>query len=490
MDEIEEIRIAFQAQVFIMRLDDLLPLRKMTPNIAASRKYARIKSSIGTIGMIEPLAIAPQETDGRRMLLDGHLRYHALRELGITEAKCIVADDDDSFTYNKRVNRLATVQEHYMIYRAIERGVPEEKIAAALGVTTRALYRRKGFQANMIKTVTGPSDLFDATSSIIDPKRRLELLVDVADLWIPPLQRRQRFIEDVNFDIGELRHGISDLLMRLPAGRLPCLLLDADGMIGTIAVDRPTKLRELDHDREVAVLNRSSGRNLITILEWTDVADGSFRILAGNVVGTPIELRDWRSDHLRRAGPIDNRWRGEKINLSDHGLMPHGPPGARFLAVSLSETVPSELAIVINTRSTTDPAQDWTAPASFWMSSGAANYSEARIGFITLQTQIDRWSESHTLLFDPCDPNVQRGLDQLQRQLCVHFIIADEAGEVVAFQGSENNFELDRLLEMVPIIVPGPRQNEADRIINEHRKTICEMLAPEALASAYEDDSA
>jgi len=35
----------------------------------------------------------------------------------------LIADDDEAFTYNKRVNRLATVQEHYMIVKALERGV-------------------------------------------------------------------------------------------------------------------------------------------------------------------------------------------------------------------------------------------------------------------------------------------------------------------------------------------------------------------------------
>ncbi|WP_243637653.1 MULTISPECIES: hypothetical protein [Brevundimonas] len=40
----------------------------------------------------------------------------------------------ESFTYNKRVNRLATIQEHYMIVRALERGVPEEKLARELNV--------------------------------------------------------------------------------------------------------------------------------------------------------------------------------------------------------------------------------------------------------------------------------------------------------------------------------------------------------------------
>ena len=33
---------------------------------------------------------------------------------------CLIADDDEAFTYNKRVNRLATIQEHYMIVKAIE----------------------------------------------------------------------------------------------------------------------------------------------------------------------------------------------------------------------------------------------------------------------------------------------------------------------------------------------------------------------------------
>jgi ParB-like chromosome segregation protein Spo0J len=65
------------------------------------------------------------------LLLDGHMRLDALRFLGATEAACVVADDDEAFTYNKRVNRLATIQEHYMIVRALDRGVPGEAGAGA-----------------------------------------------------------------------------------------------------------------------------------------------------------------------------------------------------------------------------------------------------------------------------------------------------------------------------------------------------------------------
>ena len=54
-----------------------------------------------------------------------------------------MADDDETFTYNKRINRLATIQEHYMIVRAIERGVSEDKLARALDVDVAAIRRRR-----------------------------------------------------------------------------------------------------------------------------------------------------------------------------------------------------------------------------------------------------------------------------------------------------------------------------------------------------------
>ena len=47
---------------------------------------------------------------------------------------CLVAKDDESYTYNSRINRLSTVQEHFMIRRAIERGVSKERLARALSI--------------------------------------------------------------------------------------------------------------------------------------------------------------------------------------------------------------------------------------------------------------------------------------------------------------------------------------------------------------------
>ena len=55
------------------------------------------------------------------------MRHAVLTDIAATEVRCLIAEDDEAYTYNRRINRLATVQEHFMIVRAIERGVSEEK---------------------------------------------------------------------------------------------------------------------------------------------------------------------------------------------------------------------------------------------------------------------------------------------------------------------------------------------------------------------------
>ena len=82
---------------------------------------------MAAVGIIEPLVVArSKDRAGRYLLLDGHLRHAVLIESGATEVRCLIAKDDEAFTYNKRINRLATIQEHLMIVRAIDRGVSED----------------------------------------------------------------------------------------------------------------------------------------------------------------------------------------------------------------------------------------------------------------------------------------------------------------------------------------------------------------------------
>src|SRR3569833_1025572 len=136
------VELAFERDLLVSRLDQILPLRQVTERIKKSVKYQRIAQSIAEVGVIEPLVVARTD-DGGLMLLDGHIRQAILVDRGEVEARFLLARDDEAFTYNKRINRLATIQEHYMIVRALERGVSEEKIARALNVDARSIRRRR-----------------------------------------------------------------------------------------------------------------------------------------------------------------------------------------------------------------------------------------------------------------------------------------------------------------------------------------------------------
>src|SRR6516164_8500399 len=102
-----EVKAAFDQRMLIVALGNILPMKKLTEKITGSVKYRRIARSIAEIGIIEPLVVARPTEQGPFMLLDGHVRLAILKELGETEARCLLASDDEGFTYNRRVNRLA-----------------------------------------------------------------------------------------------------------------------------------------------------------------------------------------------------------------------------------------------------------------------------------------------------------------------------------------------------------------------------------------------
>jgi len=79
-------------------------MRQVPPTTKQTLKYKRILASIGEVGIVEPLVLAPRRDNAEpHMLVDGHLRYAALEELGATTAPCLIANDDEGFTYNVSV---------------------------------------------------------------------------------------------------------------------------------------------------------------------------------------------------------------------------------------------------------------------------------------------------------------------------------------------------------------------------------------------------
>ncbi len=129
------VAIAFERETRTIEIADITPLRLVTDALKKTQKYCQIRSSVEQAGLVEPPAVVRDRSEtGKYLLLDGHLRIAALLEMGVTEVDCLIATDDEAFTYNKRINRLAIIQEHQMILNAIERGVPEAVIAKILNV--------------------------------------------------------------------------------------------------------------------------------------------------------------------------------------------------------------------------------------------------------------------------------------------------------------------------------------------------------------------
>jgi ParB-like chromosome segregation protein Spo0J len=132
---------AFEKKVFTLPLTSIIPRRSLTAGLKNSQIYLQIKASVKEIGLIEPLVVFPHNDRGF-LLLDGHLRLAILKELGATEAKSLLATDEDGYTYNKRVNYIPPVAQHLMLLQALNRGVSEERIAAALNVDVYAVWQK------------------------------------------------------------------------------------------------------------------------------------------------------------------------------------------------------------------------------------------------------------------------------------------------------------------------------------------------------------
>ncbi len=123
---------------------EIMPLKQLSPAALRSVKYAQIAASIAEVGIIEPpVVIRDRRGPDKYHLLDGHIRLDVLAKRGDVEVVCLVATEDEAYTYNRRVSRIATIQEHQMILKAIEKGVPEERLARALNVNIASIRSKK-----------------------------------------------------------------------------------------------------------------------------------------------------------------------------------------------------------------------------------------------------------------------------------------------------------------------------------------------------------
>lgn len=133
---------AFVPEVMQVPLDKLLPSRRL-PVLQGTVKFRQIVSSIQSVGIIEPLSVTLADaTEEQFLLLDGHVRLQALHELGAATAPCLLASDDEAYTYNTRINRLSTIQETRMLQEAVAKGVSRERLALTLNIDISSLLKK------------------------------------------------------------------------------------------------------------------------------------------------------------------------------------------------------------------------------------------------------------------------------------------------------------------------------------------------------------
>lgn len=283
------VSIGFEETSVRIPLAAIAPLREVSATARRSAKYAQIAASMAEVGIIEPPVVARDSQDPDKYhLLDGHLRIDILRERGAENAVCLVALDDEAYTYNKRISRMATIQEHKMILNAIKKGVPEERLARALNVNIASLRAKRNLLvgicpevAELLRDKHVPVNVFTELR-FLKPVRQIEaaqamitmgryskgyaksLVAATADQLVEGKQRRvrglstdqiqtmQRETENLDREVKRIErdYGVDHLDLVLAIGYVRRLLGNAR-VVGYLARHEPGILSEFQKMAEV-----------------------------------------------------------------------------------------------------------------------------------------------------------------------------------------------------------------------------------------------
>ncbi len=135
-------KLGFELKTAALPVESIVPRAQITQEIRKSKKYKQIASSIEHVGLVEPLVVCSLPND-QYLLLDGALRLDSLKRCNVREVLCILSTDDEGYTYNKRVNHLSNIGEHYMILKALSNGVSERDISVSLSVDVDTIRKKR-----------------------------------------------------------------------------------------------------------------------------------------------------------------------------------------------------------------------------------------------------------------------------------------------------------------------------------------------------------
>ena len=118
------VKAAFRPDIIVLEIARLTSLKEVGAHTRRDQKYKQIAASLEHVGLIEPIVVFSAGR-GKYFVVDGEKRLDILKTRGVTEVCCLIATDDESYTYNKRVNYLSPIGEHHMMLRALAHGVAE-----------------------------------------------------------------------------------------------------------------------------------------------------------------------------------------------------------------------------------------------------------------------------------------------------------------------------------------------------------------------------
>lgn len=181
------VTLGFESDCVTVPVEAVLPVRALNASVKSSRKYRQITASIKEVGLVElPVVTRSPGQEDSYMLLDGHIRIEVLKDLGIERVECLISTDDEAFTYNKRISRLAPIQEHKMIRKAIERGVSEEKIALALDLNPRSIVRKAKLLDGICEEAVGILKDKPCATAVFEILRKMKAMrqIEAAELMM------------------------------------------------------------------------------------------------------------------------------------------------------------------------------------------------------------------------------------------------------------------------------------------------------------------
>ena len=245
-------KAAFGRYIVTLPVSRITPQREPPAATKSKPCYKQIAASLEHVGLIEPLVVFA-EPDGNFMLVDGNTRFAILKSRGITEVACIVAKDDEAYTYNRRVSHVPPISQHFMLLRVLENGVSEDRVAAALNVDIRAIRRKRDLLKGICPEVVGLLENHRLSDKAFCALRKMKPLrqIESAELMIASNDFSLRFINAI------LSMTKPDLLINgepRGAGRMH------DGVMNSTLENEQTSLV-----RDLKAIEKSYGTDMLTL---------------------------------------------------------------------------------------------------------------------------------------------------------------------------------------------------------------------------------